>query len=317
MNRMDVLDTVRSRNCPVCGEAEGGAEPFLAASVDPARMGSFSFASRKLPEYMSFRLVRCRGCTTVFAAEAPTAEALAGAYEAAGYDTAEEAVHAARTYAAHLGPRLSPDAREGGTALEIGTGTGDFLRELRRMGFRDIVGIEPSAAAIEAAAPDVRNLIVPGVFRPDRHAPGSLALACCFQTLEHVPDPSGLTRAVFDLLRPGGQIAFVTHDYTAAINRLLGRRSPIVDVEHMQLFCPESLTRLLESAGFEDVVVTTIRNAYPLRYWTRLLPLPPRLKTRLIGMLDRVGLGAATIGANVGNLLATARKPAAGALPAA
>lgn len=309
MSETAILTTVAPRNCPVCGQGSEHAEPFLDSTVDPARMSSFSFSSRKVPEYMSFRLVRCRDCTTVFAAEAPSAEALAGAYENAGYDSAEEAVHAARSYAAHLAPRLSPRLPESGTALDIGTGTGVFLRELRAMGFRTVAGIEPSVAAIEAAESDVRDLIVPGIFQPDRYPPGSLALVCCFQTLEHVPDPLDLSRNVHDLLQPGGQIAFVTHDYTAPINRLLGRRSPIIDVEHMQLFCPESLKRLLSSAGFEDVVVTAIRNSYPFRYWARLLPLPGRIKGRLIRTADDVGLGAAMITLGVGNLLTTARKP--------
>ena len=313
MSDQGILATVAPRDCPVCGQGSGRAAPFLSSTIDPARMTAFSFASRKAPEYMSFRLVRCRDCATVFAAEAPSAEALAGAYRSAGYDSAEEAVHAARTYAAHLAPRLEPGLPESGTALEIGTGTGVFLRELRAMGFRTVVGIEPSAAAIDAAEPDVRDLILPGVFQPDRHAHDSLALVCCFQTLEHVPDPLELTRSVFDLLRPGGQIALVTHDYTATINRLLGRRSPVIDVEHMQLFCPESLKRLLSSGGFEDVVATPIRNSYPLRYWLRLLPLPDRIKGRLIRTVDAVGLGAATITMGVGNLMTTARKPASDA----
>ncbi len=68
----------------------------------------------------------------------------------------------------------------------------------------------------------------------------------------------------------------MTHDYRAPINRLLGRRSPIIDIEHMQLFCPASLDRLLGEAGFADIAIRAIRNRYPLRYWLRLRPLPAR-----------------------------------------
>lgn len=276
--------------------------------MDPARVDRFSFASRKAPEYMSYRLVRCRDCETVYAAEAPSPEALEGAYREADYDSAAEAVLAAKTYARSLAPHLR-DADRQGTALEIGTGTGVFLRELRILGFRDLIGIEPSRAAMSAADEDVRGLIREGVFQDADFAPGSLALICCFQTLEHVPDPRALTEAAFRLLAPGGLLAFVTHDYTSPVNRLLGRRSPIIDIEHMQIFNPRSLRYLVGKAGFEAVAVDAIRNRYPLRYWLRLAPLPTGIKRLAEAAFARLALGEVEVGINVGNLLTIGRRP--------
>lgn len=305
---MSVLGSLQTRTCPVCGREERDAEPFLAASIDPTRVGAFSFASRKLPEYMSFRLVRCTGCETVFAAEAPRAENLVRAYEEADYDSAEEAADAARTYARELAPHLTGNDLSG-RALEIGTGTGVFLRELKRLGFAEAVGVEPSVRAIAAAEPGVKDMIRAGIFRASDYEPESLSLICCFMTLEHVSDPRALTEAAFDLLRPGGRIAFVTHDYTARINKLMGRRSPIIDIEHMQLFCPSSLRLLLSLSGFETIEVASIRNAYSIRYWLRLAPMPAQLKTLALRVLSGLGLGRSTMALNVGNLIAVARKP--------
>lgn len=303
-----ILQGLRNRDCPVCGAGEAQAHPFLSASIDPARIGSFSFASRKAPEFMSFRLGRCGPCETVYAIEAPGPEALAHAYREADYDSAEEAIHAARTYARILAPALTREDRDG-RALEIGAGTGVFLRELQALGFREVLGIEPSLAAIEAAPADLRPHLCTGVFDPRDHAPASFSLIGCFQTLEHVPDPRALTRAAFELLRAGGLIAFVTHDYQAGLNRLLGRRSPIIDIEHMQLFCPASLRHLLGEAGFESLAIRPIRNTYPLRYWMRLLPLPAALKSAALKGAEAAGLGGRVVGMNVGNLLSIARKP--------
>lgn len=307
---MSLVEGLRGRDCPVCDAPESRSAPFLSASVDPRRIGRFSFASRKPPEFMSFRLVRCRACATVYAAEAPSADTLAAAYAAADYDTSEEADLAARTYARALAPSLDAGIRAG-AALEIGAGTGSFLRELQTLGFGDVTGIEPSHAAVAAAAPDLRHRIKVGVFDPADHAQGRYTFIGCFMTLEHVRDPQALARSAFSLLAPGGVLAFVTHDYRAPINRLLGRRSPIIDIEHMQLFCPESLRRLLTDAGFSDPTIAAIRNAYPLRYWMRLMPLPGAIKAACIAGADAVGLGGLRIALNVGNLLTVARKPAA------
>ncbi|PIK71114.1 hypothetical protein CS379_21070, partial [Methylobacterium frigidaeris] len=150
-----ILDGLQGRDCPVCGAPEHAARAFLSASIDPARIGALSFASRKVPEFMTFRLVRCETCETVFAAEAPGAEALARAYRDAGYDSAEEARYAARTYAQALAPRLGAEHR-GGTALEIGAGSGVFLQELLDLGFAEVIGVEPSHDAVAAAPAALR-----------------------------------------------------------------------------------------------------------------------------------------------------------------
>lgn len=304
---MSLLDHLHGRACPVCGAGAGRATLFLEASLDPARLTAASFASRKTPEFMSYRLLRCAGCATVYAAEAPPAERLAGAYAEAAYDSGEEAALAADTYAAALAPVIATLPRCG-RALEIGTGTGALLERLLRAGFAEAVGIEPSHAAIAAAAPAIRGLIRAGVFNEADFAPASFDLICCFQTLEHVPDPRALVQSCARLLRPGGVLALVTHDYTAPLNRLLGRRSPIIDIEHLQLFCRPSLDRLLRDAGLPPQSMRTLVNRYPLRYWLRLAPLPGGVRRTLSSLLGLARAGRVRLGVDVGNLLAIGRK---------
>jgi SAM-dependent methyltransferase len=272
------------------------------------RLDSFSFASRKAPEFMSYQMLRCETCCTVFAAAAPPPECLAAAYSQAAYDSAEEAILAADTYEAVLQPVIA-SLPQRARALEIGTGTGVFLERLRAAGFADVAGVEPSKAAIAAAEAKIRPLIYEGVFAEEDFARESFDLICCFQTLEHVSAPKEVTGACLRLLRPGGVLAYVTHDYTAPINRLLGRRSPIIDIEHLQLFCRSSLEQLLVRAGFVVEEITPLVNRYPLRYWLRLSPLPPPIKRVSSHTLAFLGLGGLRIGVNVGNLMAIGRKP--------
>jgi hypothetical protein len=101
----------------------------------------------------------------------------------------------------------------------------------------------------------------------------------------------------------------VVHNWRAPLNRLLGLRSPIIDVEHLQLFSPKALRELLEKAGFERIALSPIRNAYPLRYWLRLTPLPESAKKIALGLLERFGLADRSFAMNVGNMLAVGIKP--------
>lgn len=298
------------RACPVCGTANED-RVLREERVDPGRLGAFAFASRKAPELMHWRLLECAVCDTVYASPAPAPDAVAAAYAAADFDTAVEAGFAAATYARELARLLDErTARHG--ALDIGTGDGALLRELLRLGFSDVAGVEPSAAPIRAADPAVRELIQAGVFTVEDRVPGSLALVTCMQTIEHVPDPLALCRDAAALLRPGGFLVLVCHDRRAPVNRVLGTRSPIFDVEHLQLLSRRSVRALLQRAGLRDVGVRTIRNRYPLGYWTRLLPLPTAPGQAALERLGRSRLGSVPITLPVGNLIAWGRRGEAG-----
>lgn len=293
------------RPCPTCGRSDA-AETVFEEKIDRSGLDTFAFASRKVPEYFSLRMVRCPGCDTVYAPDPPGEESLQAAYRDAAFDTGAEGDAAAATYVFYLAPHLPSGKRNG--ALEIGAGTGAFLTHLTRLGYEPVVGVEPSLAAVEAAEPAVRKQIVIKPFSVADFKPESFDLVCCFQTLEHLADPLGFLRDAWTLLRPGGVFCAVAHDHQAWINRLLGRKSPIVDLEHLQLFSRPALRRLLTEAGFAIQAIQPISNQYPFRYWLRLSPMPRDLKTRVIKAADALGIGRASVKLPVGNVMAIGYK---------
>lgn len=294
---------VKTGPCPVCGAPPETAAPFLEESIDPAKMSGFSYASRKTPEYMSHRLVRCTSCDLVYVADPPKQEALAEAYHQAEYDSAEEAADAASAYIRAMAPAFAElPSRKG--VLEIGSGTGVLLERLQALGFDGLVGIEPSAAAIAAAPANRRPWLKEGIFREGDFEPESFDLICCFMTLEHVRDPLAVARSAYRLLRPGGAFVTVTHDYQSPVNRLLGAKSPIIDIEHMQIFSDASIRTLFQRSGFSRITARPFRNRYALNYWLRLAPLPKGLKALVAKTLSSTGLGRLKLAVNVGNTLA-------------
>lgn len=280
----------------------------MAENINHSKISKFSFASRKTPEFMSHRLMSCQGCDLVYAPQPPADSELAAAYHQAEYDSTEEAADAADAYARAIQPilRLLP-RRE--SALEIGTGTGVFLSCLKQAGFTQLTGIEPSTAAIAAANPEQRACISQGVFEERAFTPNSFDLICCFMTMEHVPDPANVARSVLKLLRPGGAFVTVTHNRRSLINRVLGKFSPIIDVEHMQLFSDASLKALFEHTGYQHIEIKAFSNCYALSYWLRLTPLPIFIKQLISRGLVQMGFDRVKLSANVGNTMGAGFKP--------
>ncbi len=297
----------RALPCPVCNTPADSATLFLEENIDTSRLSGFSFASRKEPEYMCHRLVSCSICELVYAVHPPGQDDLASAYHTAEYDSAEEASDAADAYLEAIRPVLARLSHRQ-SALEIGTGTGVFLDRLASAGFSELVGVEPSAAAIAAAPADRRHWIREGIFREQDFLPESFDLICCFMTMEHVSGPSEIARSAFRLLRPGGVFVTVTHNYRSPVNRLLGKRSPIIDIEHLQLFSERSICELFVRSGYANIEVHDFSNRYSIRYWIRLLPIPSLAKRAILFVLSGLGASRLKLSFNVGNMIASGSK---------
>ena len=291
-----------TRACPLCASTDE-SRVFAEPNFDLAKLDAFAFASRKVPEYMHYRLVECPTCDVLYASPVPSADELSQAYHDAAFDSQEEARLAAATYGSFL-PAIRerlPDTRG---ALDIGAGDGAFLAELLRAGFTDVVGVEPSTAPIESAAPEIKPLLKHALFKPEDYAASSFSLITCFQTLEHLTDPMEMCRSAQRLLKPGGALFVIAHDRRSFSARVLGMKSPIFDIEHLQLFSPGSARQLLERSGFANVDLHTVYNAYPLHYWAKLFPLPNPVKLPFVRALKKVRLGTIPLKIPAGNLAA-------------
>jgi SAM-dependent methyltransferase len=298
--------TLAQRSCPICGSVDA-SRLFAPTNVDLEALDRFAFASRKLPEYMHWQLMECRHCDLLFASPAPLMEDLAHLYQDADFDSGEEARLASRTYGQFL-PEIVPKLPDQVGAVDIGTGDGAFLGELLATGFQGVAGIEPSSAPVAAADPSIRPLIRQDIFRPDLFPEGSFSLMTCFQTIEHVADPLSFCRDAWRTLKPGGALFLIGHNRRAFSAKVMGRKSPIFDIEHLQLFSPSSFRNLLKAAGFGDIRVRTVYNRYPIRYWARLFPFPKAWKPRLMDFLQKSRAGGWLVPLPAGNLAAIGYK---------
>ena len=91
-------------------------------------------------------------------------------------------------------------------------------------------------------------------------------------------DLDGLITKSKKLLANQGHVALVCHDRFSIVNRILREKSPIFDIEHLQILNKVGVKLLLERHGFVDVKVRPISNKYPIAYWLLLLPIPKVVK---------------------------------------
>lgn len=289
------------RPCPLCGSVDQ-SRVIAESNIDLAKLDKFAFASRKKPEYMHPRLIECPGCGLLYGSPVLSPDTLASAYRDAAFDSGNEGRHASKTYGREIHKIISrlPDLN---SSLDIGTGDGAFLEELISLGFANPTGVEPSEAPYAAARPEIRARIRCGLFRAEDYQLGEFSLVTCFQTMEHIWEPLEIARAVLPLLKRGGGFAIVVHNRFALSAKILGFKSPIFDIEHLQLFSPQTARGLLERAGYKNVQVSSIWNRYPLSYWIRLLPLPENVKNAVLGVARASGIGKINVPMPAGNLV--------------
>jgi len=295
------------RGCPLCGSART-ARVFAESNIDPEGLTQFAFASRKLPEYMHPRLVDCADCGMLYGNPVLSEETLSNLYQGAAFDSQEESRLASFAYKRMLEKHCAnlPD-RKG--AIDIGAGDGAFCERLVELGFSHVIGVEPSAAPIALAQAATRTMLAHKPFRAEDFMPDSASVISCFQVLEHLSDPLDIAVSALRILKRGGLFLAVVHNQRALSARVLKLKSPIYDIEHLQLFTRDSACKLLVKAGFKDVQARPVWNRYPLQYWMRLFPFPAGIKNSMISAVKASGLGGVRVSLPAGNIVLSGFKP--------
>jgi SAM-dependent methyltransferase len=288
------------RCCFICGSTGRLA---YGANIDPALMSKFTYASRKIPELMHYEYFECESCDLLFAADLPKRSELLAEYEGAAFDATTESRFAAQAYLRALLPILGVGVD---SILDVGCGDGEFLLACRDIGITKLQGIEPSTAASSHAREGIGGCIKAGGYE-EQSTDEQFDLVTLFQTIEHIDDPLGFLTKAKELVRRQGYVAVACHDYHAFVNRIMKDKSPIFDIEHLQVFSSRSITRAMEKAGLEVVSVKPYSNTYPFAYWMRLAPIPRGIK--VMPIFTKGLLSGLPIRLPIGNLMAIARVP--------
>ena len=295
---------LRDLNCVTCGSANYSIR-YEARLPDIEHL---NFSARRPGQHYHPRIVVCQECGQIFSNPYFTDHVIVDLYRTAKYISEPQLGNMTadylREFEAALGNRPKYELR----VLEVGCASGFFLDALRKRGYRSLQGIEPGEEAVSLSAKEIRPHIRNEFFGPDSFAAGSFDVVCCFQVMDHMPNPAAFAQAVYKVLAEGGLFLTVNHDIRAPITRLLGERSPMYDIEHIYLFDQSTIQRLFRNAGFSVLACRSLYNSYTLDYALKMFPLPSPLKTAAARRLSALGLADLSIRVPGGNMVTVGHK---------
>jgi len=245
------------------------------------------FSARRIPDKIHYQIVRCNTCGLVRSNPTYDSDRLYDIYKVSKFTYESEVENLTSTYldaVDRVMKKLPKDAK----ILEIGCGNGFILKALFDLGFHDVHGIEPSSHAISKAHESIRSTIKESIFRAGLYGPQSFDFIFLFQTFDHLPDPNAFLKACKDLLKPNGYLLSFNHDVESPSSKLLRDKSPIIDIEHTYLYSPTTISNIFAKHRYGNIHVFSPKNIVSFKHLIWLLPIPKRLKERLINLKSKL-----------------------------
>lgn len=138
-----------------------------------------------------------------------------------------------------------------GKALDVGSGTGDFLFALKKKGW-EVAGVEPAKQAREKA----RALGIYHFQSIKKCSPQEFDLITFWHSLEHVYSLTETIKDTAAALKKGGRLIVACPNYKSWDAEYYKKNWAAWDVpRHLRHFSPKSLKTILEPIGFEQTNV--------------------------------------------------------------
>lgn len=262
--------------CAICGSF-GNFHVIYEKNFSEKDFNKDIFSARRIPDGSHYQMVKCQKDGLVRSNPILEPQIIARLYKDSRFTYEEEVENLKKTYFEVLNPVLQKISKKD-AVLEIGCGNGFILKKLYEMGYKNCFGVEPSKEAVEKADKERSKNIIVDVLRPGIFKSKKFKFIFFFQTLDHVPNPDIFLKECYRLLEEGGYVLAFNHNVESISAKILGKKSAIIDIEHIFLFSPETIRKLFKKNNLRPLKVFSPFNTISLRHLIWLLPIPLYLK---------------------------------------
>lgn len=235
--------TEKLTNCPVCDHTEFTL--FMEVSDH--------FLTKE-----TFSIMECKGCGFKFINQRPDAGKIGSYYQSDAYishgakkmDPISRIYRLARVFSIKMKFGIVNKYAAAGNVLDIGCGTGEFLKYCQTQGF-EVAGVEPSEKARHFA---IHENKIPVVEKLEDMLPGQRLFNCItlWHVLEHLHDLNGSVEMIRKLLAPGGTLIVAVPNCNSWDAKNYRTFWAAYDVpRHLYHFTETSLKKLMTKHGFE------------------------------------------------------------------
>jgi 2-polyprenyl-3-methyl-5-hydroxy-6-metoxy-1,4-benzoquinol methylase len=207
-----------------------------------------------------FVIAECSSCSFRFTQEVPDAASIAPYYKSEDYishtNTATGLINRLYHFVRNrtiVQKRKLIENRTGiktGKLLDIGSGTGAFLSEMKQHGW-ETTGLEPDADA-RTVAKKVFNIELADTAQLYQLPADHFDAITLWHVLEHVHDLSGYVQQIKSVLHSKGKLFIAVPNYTALDATVYKEYWAAYDVpRHLYHFSPRSMELLMEKHGLK------------------------------------------------------------------
>ncbi|HEY4245827.1 MAG TPA: class I SAM-dependent methyltransferase [Lacunisphaera sp.] len=142
----------------------------------------------------------------------------------------------------------------GGKLLDVGCGSGDWMEQMRALGWT-VEGVDFDPKAVQAAC-DLGMKVRVGSVEEQSYPNASFDAVTLNHVIEHVPDPIRTIQECARILKPGGKLVMFTPNAASLSHRYFkqdwrGLEPP----RHLHIFSFESMRQLFNKADFAHVSI--------------------------------------------------------------
>lgn len=300
---------LKPTKCAICNSFNNSTILF-PPRLPAQNLDSSPYAPRRKRDFFHYRIVKCKTCGLLRSDPLIDKNELKQLYfdSECNYTDENENIPLKKTYGHYFANVLNKYDIEKNSFLDIGCSNGFILEKALEFGFKKITGVEPSTDAIDNASSHIKPFILNGMFDEKMFEKDSFDMITFFQTFDHIAEPNIFLQNCFNVLKDNGFILAINHNAQSFSAKIMGEKSPIIDIGHAYLYDLITMKKIFEKNNFFVHSVFPIKNTVSIERLIQLLPIDFTKTDKIIKLARALKINKFSLKLPLGNLGIIAQK---------